>query len=67
MKSFTDAFGYRRAVEQAARYARQLGLQELTLVLFIDAVDDANRDRYEIIHVDPETGVTVTPIFVETG
>ena len=67
LKSFTDAFGYRRAVEQAARYARQLGLQELTLVLFIDAVDDANRDRYETIHVDPETGVTVTPIFVETG
>ena len=67
LKSFTDAFGYRRAVEQAARYARQLGLLELTLVLFIDAVDDANRARYEAAHVDPKTGVTVAPIFVETA
>ena len=54
-------------MEQAARYARQLGLQELTLVLFIDAVDDTNRGRYEAAHVDPETGVTVAPIFVETA
>ena len=67
LKSFTDAFGYRRAVEQAARYARQLGLQELTLVLFIDAVDDTNRRTYETVHVDPETSVQVAPIFVETG
>ena len=67
LKSFTDAFGYRRAVEQAARYARQLGLQELTLVLFVDAIDDANRRTYEAAHVDPDTGVRVAPIFVETA
>ena len=67
LKSFTDASGYRRALEQAARYARQLGLRELTLVFFIDAVDDANRGRYEAAHVDPETGVRVAPIFVETA
>ena len=66
VKSFTDAFGYRRALGQAARYARQLGLDRVTLVFFVDAVDDANRDTYEAIHAD-EAGVTVDPVFVETG
>ena len=66
VKSFTDAFGYRRALGQAARYGRQLGLAGVTLVFFVDAVDDANRGRYEAVHVD-ETGVTVEPVFVETG
>ena len=67
LKSFTDAFGYRRAIGQAARYARQLGLPELTLVFFVDAVDEANRRVYEAVQVDRQTGVTVAPIFVETG
>ena len=62
VKSFTDAFGYRRALGQAARYGRQLGLAGVTLVFFVDA----NRGRYEAAHVD-ETGVTVDPVFVETG
>jgi hypothetical protein len=30
-------------------------------------VDDANRGRYEAIYQDAATGVTVTPVFVETG
>ena len=66
VKSFTDAFGYRRALGQAARYARQLGLDRVTLVFFVEGVDDANRGAYEAVHVD-ETGVTVDPVFVETG
>ena len=49
VKSFTDAFGYRPALGQAARYARQLGLDRVTLVFFVDAVDDANRDAYEAV------------------
>lgn len=66
VKSFTDAFGYRRALGQAARYGRQLGLDRVTLVFFVDAVDDANRGAYEAAHVD-EAGVTVDPVFVETA
>ena len=66
VKSFTDAFGYRRALGQAARYGRQLGLDRVALVFFVDRIDDANRDAYEAVHVD-ETGVTVDPVFVETG
>ena len=67
LKSFTDAFGHRQALGQAAGYARRLGLRTLTLVIFVDAVDDANRRTYEAVHVDRETGVTVAPVFVETA
>ena len=66
VKTFTDAFGYRRALGQAARYARQLGLDRVTLVFFVDGVDDANRGAYEAAHVD-EAGATVDPVFVETA
>ncbi len=66
VKSFTDAYAYREALGQAAHYAQQLGLTEITLALFIDTpVDDANRAKYEAIYVDIETGVTVQPVFVE--
>jgi hypothetical protein len=33
----------------------------------VEAVDDANRAKYEAVYVDAETGVTVVPVFVETG
>lgn len=58
---------YREALMQAARYAQQLGLHEITLALFVEAVDDANRAKYEAVYVDAATGVTVRPVFVETG
>lgn len=66
MKSFTDAFGYRRALGQAARDARQLGLAGVTLVFFVDAVDDANP---RCVRSGPRRrgGVRVDPVFVETG
>ena len=67
LKSFTDAFGYRRAIGQAARYGRQLGLPKLTLVFFIEAIDDTSRSRYEATCVDAGTGVEIAPIFVETA
>ncbi len=66
VKSFTDAYMYREALLQAAHYAQQLGLTEITLALFIDTpVDDANRAKYEAVYVDAATGVTVQPVFVE--
>jgi hypothetical protein len=39
----------------------------MTLAFFVEAVDDANRARYEAIYEDEETGVTVRPAFVATG
>ncbi len=67
IKSFTGAYEYREALGQAACYGQQLGLTEITLALFIEAVDDANRAKYEAAYVDTETGVVVRPVFVETG
>ena len=67
VKSYTNRVGYRRALQQAARYGRALGLEEITLALFVEAIDEAHRARYEVEHVDAETGVTVRPVFIATG
>ncbi len=66
VKSYTDASGYKEALTQAARYGRELKLSEISLAFFVEYVDDANRQKYEVTYVDQETGVTVFPMFVET-
>ena len=67
VKSFGTRYKYRKALGQAARYGQQLGLNEITLALFVEAVDDDNRAKYEVVYEDKETGVTVRPVFIETG
>jgi hypothetical protein len=67
VKSYVDDYAYREAVRQAARYAQQLGLSEITLALFVEAVDDASRAKYEAVYTDAATGVMVIPAFVATG
>jgi hypothetical protein len=67
VKSFTNLPDYQRSLRQAAAYARQLGLAEITLALFVEQVDDANRTKYEVVYTDAETGVRVAPVFVQTG
>jgi hypothetical protein len=36
-------------------------------LLFVEAVDDQNRQKYETPYQDLATGVRVDPIFVTTG
>jgi hypothetical protein len=67
VKSFTNLPDYRRSLCQAAAYGQQLGLAEITLALFLEQVDDANRTKYEAVYMDAETGVRVAPVFVQTG
>ncbi|MDM8563699.1 hypothetical protein QUF54_10130, partial [Candidatus Marithioploca araucensis] len=67
LKSFANQPGYRQALKQAAKYGKQLGLTEVWLVLFVEAVDDQNRQRFEMVYTDPKTGVVVHPLFVQTG
>ncbi len=67
LKSFADQQQYRQALKQAAKYGHQLGLASIWLVLFIESVDDQNRQRFEIDYTDNQTGVTVHPLFVQTG
>jgi hypothetical protein len=66
IKSYADEFAYRTALRQAAAYARQLGLAEITLAFFVEQVDDASRQKYEVRYEDAETGIVVMPVFVAT-
>ena len=65
-KSFRSDFEYRAALEQSARYARQLQLTTITVVFFVEAVDDETRALYETPYQDVATGVTVEPVLVTT-
>ena len=67
LKSFANQPEYRKALVQAAKYGKQLGLSEIALVLFVEAVDDKNRQRFEADYTDAKTKVTVHPQFVQTG
>ncbi len=67
LKSFTDQTGYKKALEQAARYGNQLNLSEITLVFFIENIDETNRKKHEAEYTDKASGIIVKPIFVETG
>jgi len=67
LKSFADIRQYHKALIQAAKYGKQLGVLEIWLVLFIETVDEKNRQRFEADYTDNETGVIVHPVFVQTG
>ncbi|MCP4399180.1 MAG: hypothetical protein GY801_18000 [bacterium] len=67
VKSYTTHKGFQEALIQAARYGKQLGLAEISLLVFVEYIDEANRSRYEVNYEDRETGTTVAPVFVETG
>ena len=67
VKSYTDNFGYTEALNQAAGYGKKLGLAEITLVFFVEYIDDKNRGIFEKDYEDAGSGVIVKPVFVETG
>ncbi len=67
LESYTNERGYNEALLQAARYGKQLKLSEISLFIFVEAIDDANRAKFEKDYKDEETGVNVLPVFVETG
>lgn len=67
LKSFTDQAGYRHALEQAAKYGKQLGLTEIFLVTFIEGIDDETRLTFEKDYLDPGAGIAVKPVFIVTG
>ena len=67
LKSFTNEPEYYEALEQAAHYGASLKLPEITLISFVESVNEDIRTRYEQAYTDPETGVKVLPVLVETG
>ncbi|MCP4702707.1 MAG: hypothetical protein GY862_38485, partial [Gammaproteobacteria bacterium] len=67
LKSFADTQQYRKALIQAAKYGKQLGVREIWLAFFIETVDEKNRLLFEADYADSKTGVIVHPVFVQTG
>ena len=67
LKSFSHEAALENALEQAARYAVQLGLQQIAIAFFVEAIDDARRQAFEADIQDSETGITISPIFIEMG
>jgi hypothetical protein len=66
LKSFRSDFEYSLALGQAARYAQQLHLATITVVFFVEAVDDTTRAHYETLYHEPTSGVIVEPVLVTT-
>ncbi|KPA14537.1 protein containing DUF1703 [Candidatus Magnetomorum sp. HK-1] len=64
IKSFTNKRGYHDALIQAKQYAEQLGLLEITLLFFLEFIDDENRNKFEKTFVDKPTGIRVESVFV---
>ena len=67
LKTFSSEPAYHDALRQAAEYGRQLGLEEIALILFVEYIDETNRAKYERVYQDSDSKVTVTPVFVATG
>ena len=64
LKSFANKYQYNNALTQAAKYGQKLGLSEIWLVLFIESVDEKNRQQFQVDYTSK--GVTVHPRFVQT-
>ncbi|TGO02340.1 hypothetical protein PN36_26565 [Candidatus Thiomargarita nelsonii] len=67
LKSFANQRSYREALKQAADYGKELSVATIWLVLFVESVEEKNRQEYEMDYTDEETGVVVHPLFVQTG
>ncbi len=52
---------------RAAEYGKELGLPEISIVFFVESIDEASRAKYEKEYIDAETGVKALPVFVATG
>jgi len=74
VKSYANQTAYKKGITQAADYGKKLELDEISLIFFIEAIDDANRQKYptaldkcEVLTVFDTTGVKVEAIFVATS
>jgi len=67
VKSFSDVYMIPKNIQQVAHYAQQLKLTEIFLAIFIDSIDDENRNAIEIEYIDEATQVKVYPVFIATN
>ena len=64
LKSYTDENAYYDAIEKAASYAVKLRIPKISLVFFVDIIDDSIRKKYEIEYSDPDTDIKVEIVFI---
>jgi hypothetical protein len=67
VKSFRDIRTYREALPRAAYYGKQLGLEEITMVLFVESFEEKKLQELQADFPDPMTRVTVKPVIILTG
>lgn len=63
LKSFRDMYDYRRGIEQAAGYGKQLGLKEIVLLVFVELKEEEVKELEQAIE-KPGITVNVIPIGV---
>jgi hypothetical protein len=61
LKSFRDMYDYRRGIDQAADYGKQLNLEEIVLLVFVELQEDELKELEQVIE-KPGIKVTVIPI-----
>ncbi|MCU0288754.1 MAG: AAA-like domain-containing protein [Acidobacteria bacterium] len=67
LKSFRDIRNFREALPRTAYYGQQLGLAEITLVLFVEAFAEKKLEELQVDFFDSSIGVTVKPVIIRTG
>ncbi|NIM16880.1 MAG: hypothetical protein GTO45_33265 [Candidatus Aminicenantes bacterium] len=63
LKSFRDMYDYRRGIEQAADYGKQLGLKEIVLLVFVELKEEEVKELEQEIE-KPGIKMIVIPIGV---
>jgi hypothetical protein len=63
LKSFKDMYDFRRGIEQAAEYGRQLGLKEIVFLVFVELKEEEVKELEQQID-KPGIQVIVIPIAI---
>jgi len=64
LKSYTDESAYHDAIDKAENYAVQLSIPKISLVFFVDIIEEKIRKKYKIEYIAPDTGIQVDIIFI---
>jgi len=64
VKSYSNQRKFEESIKQAAYYAVQLKVSEITLAVFVEYIDETNRTKYEHEYINLETQIKVNPIFI---
>jgi len=64
VKSYSNHRKFEESIKQAAHYAVQLQIPEISLAIFVEYMDDDNRKKYEHQYIDSQTQIKVNPVFI---